>query len=158
MQMPTVRIDDDVYQALRELAVPFEDKPNDVIRRLLDHREVHKGPRVVPVRRASKPDRLETGKKTPQGAYRVPILRTLVDMGGRGKVDEVLIRVERMMGSDLNALDRGTVGYGQPRWRNSAMWERKQMLDEGLLKDGSERGVWEVSDKGRKYLEQGRSI
>jgi restriction system protein len=28
------------------------------------------------------------------------------------------------------------------------------MVNEGLLKKDSPRGVWEISDKGRRYLEQ----
>lgn len=32
--MPTIRIDDDVYSWLRVLAIPFEDTPNSVLRRL----------------------------------------------------------------------------------------------------------------------------
>lgn len=33
--MPTIRIDDDVYQALQAQATPFRDTPNDVLRRVL---------------------------------------------------------------------------------------------------------------------------
>ena len=32
--MPTIRIDDEVYSWLKSLAVPFEDTPNSVLRRL----------------------------------------------------------------------------------------------------------------------------
>lgn len=32
--MPTIRVDDDVWNALKKLAVPFEDSPNDVLRRV----------------------------------------------------------------------------------------------------------------------------
>jgi len=32
----TIRIDEEVYQALKRRAEPFEDSPNDVLRRLLD--------------------------------------------------------------------------------------------------------------------------
>jgi len=33
--MPTIRIDDEVYEELKKLAEPFQDAPNDVIRRML---------------------------------------------------------------------------------------------------------------------------
>jgi hypothetical protein len=33
---PTIRVDDQVYEALQNQAVPFVDSPNDVLRRLLD--------------------------------------------------------------------------------------------------------------------------
>jgi hypothetical protein len=39
-----------------------------------------------------------------------------------------------------------------PRWRNAAQWARQSMIYDGYLKSDSPRGVWEVSDKGRKFL------
>ncbi len=34
------------------------------------------------------------------------------------------------------------------RWRNTAMWERYNLVKEGLLKSDSSHGIWELSDKG----------
>jgi len=39
-----------------------------------------------------------------------------------------------------------------PRWRNAACWARSAMVNEGLLKSDSPRGVWEISAEGRKRL------
>ena len=39
-----------------------------------------------------------------------------------------------------------------PRWRNSAQWARKSMVNEGLLRDDSRRGTWAISDAGRASL------
>lgn len=36
--MPTIRLDDDVFNGLKSLAEPFTDTPNSVIRRLLEER------------------------------------------------------------------------------------------------------------------------
>lgn len=41
-----------------------------------------------------------------------------------------------------------------PRWRNAAQWARNSMVNEGLLKSGSPRGVWEITEKGREYLKE----
>ena len=38
------------------------------------------------------------------------------------------------------------------RWRNAAQWARQSMIYDGYLKSDSPRGVWEVSDKGREFL------
>ena len=38
------------------------------------------------------------------------------------------------------------------RWRNAAQWARNSMVQEGLLKADSPRGVWEITDKGREML------
>lgn len=43
----------------------------------------------------------------------------------------------------------------QIRWRNSAQWARNKMVNtDGRMKKGSPRGIWEISDKGRKWLEK----
>jgi hypothetical protein len=39
-----------------------------------------------------------------------------------------------------------------PRWRNSAQWARNTMRQEGLLKDDSPHGTWEITDAGRTRL------
>ena len=41
------------------------------------------------------------------------------------------------------------------RWRNTAQWCRNSMVQEGLLKEGSARGIWEISDKGKAALKEG---
>jgi hypothetical protein len=101
--------------------------------------------------------RLQRGLRTPEDAYRHPILETLVEMGGSAPVEQVLDRVGEKMKAVLNDYDR------QPkpsypnivRWRDSAQWCRNTMVQEGLLKADSPRGVWEISDRGREALERG---
>jgi hypothetical protein len=95
--------------------------------------------------------------KTPNHAYRVPILEALEQLGGRGRVQEVLSTVyvkmkDRLMGDDLKPLPSGN----SVRWENTARWERQHMVNEGLLRDNSPVGVWEMTEEGRAYLEQAR--
>jgi hypothetical protein len=95
--------------------------------------------------------------KTPGHEYRVPILEALEKLGGRGYVDEILEIVYAKMGDrftedDLQRLHPG----GAYRWRNTAQWERLHMIKEGLLRNDSPKGIWEMTEAGRKYLEQSR--
>jgi negative regulator of replication initiation len=140
--MPTIRIDNDVWNHLKRKAEPFEDTPNSVLRRLLRLEKKSRKARRIP-----------TGTRTAQSAYRMPILRTLVELGGKGKVDRVLGRVEKRMATTLKSIDRQKISTGMVRWRNSAMWERKTMVDEGLLSKASARGVWEITTRGREFVE-----
>ena len=39
-----------------------------------------------------------------------------------------------------------------PRWRNTAQWARYSMVQDGLLKGDSRRGIWEISERGRQFL------
>lgn len=90
---------------------------------------------------------------TPTRKYRVPILEALDEMHGRGKVKDVLEKVEAKMKDKLTENDYKKIPSGTIlRWRNHAMWERMNMKLDGLLKEESPRGIWEITDKGQNYL------
>lgn len=97
---------------------------------------------------------LPRGLKTPEEEYRIPILQTLVEMGGAGRVSDVLQRVHTRMKAVLNDHDHQPLrsNPNTPRWYNTAQWARNTMAREGLLKEDSPHGVWEISDKGRRAL------
>lgn len=141
--MRTIRIDDEVWDALKKRATPFEDTPNAVLRRVL---KLHGEGRGKARQRAV--------GLTPQQAYRRPILEALVEMGGGGQVTEVLKRVREKMRSTLKPIDYRKMRSGQVRWCNAAQWERNTMRDEGLLKSDSPRGHWEITERGREYLKR----
>ncbi|HUU90964.1 MAG TPA: winged helix-turn-helix domain-containing protein [Phycisphaerae bacterium] len=98
--------------------------------------------------------RLRRGLRTPEVNYYQPILQVLAEMGGSGKVAEVLDRVGEVMKPALKEVDYDPLASSpdMPRWRNAAQWARNSMVHEGLLKADSPRGVWEVSEKGRDRL------
>ncbi|MCK4444335.1 MAG: winged helix-turn-helix domain-containing protein [Thermoplasmata archaeon] len=94
-------------------------------------------------------------KKTdavPQGAFRIPILAALMEMDGKGFAKDVLNEVERKIKSKLGEADYQKLDTGGIRWRNRAMWERNKMVREGLLRDDSPRGLWEITKKGRGFF------
>lgn len=94
------------------------------------------------------------GERTPESAYVKPILEVLVEMGGSGRVSEILDRLLVKMKPVLKEVDFQplTSEPENPRWRNSARWARNTMVKDGLLKKTSPHGVWEVSEEGRAYL------
>lgn len=98
--------------------------------------------------------RLRKGLRTPESRYRAPILRVLSEMGGSGKAAEVLERVGEIMKPHLKPVDFEPLASSpdNPRWRNAAQWARNSMVNEGLLKRDSPRGVWEISEAGRQWL------
>jgi restriction system protein len=139
--LPTIRIDNEVWNALKRRAEPFEDTPNTVLRRLL---------RLDKQQRASK--RLPTGERTPQSAYRIPILEVIEELGGSARANKVLAKVGRRMRASFRSSDQQRISSGLPRWKNAAMWERKAMVDDGLLSAESPRGIWELTLKGKESL------
>jgi hypothetical protein len=93
--------------------------------------------------------RTPPGIKTPQEQYRLPILQALVEMGGKARTRHVLDRVGELMAEILNDFDRDRLPQGRDiRWRNTAMWERLDMVKEGLLSDHSPNGTWEITEAG----------
>ncbi len=137
----TIRIDDDVWRILQKKGEALVDTPNSVLRRILGLNK--KGPSV---RRPRVPG------ITAQKRYRKPILETLVGMGGKGNNNAVLDHVHEKMKKELNPVDYEKISTGEVRWRNHAAWERLIMVKEGLLKADSPRGIWEITEKGRKVL------
>lgn len=99
--------------------------------------------------------RINYGQRTQQVKYRTPILQALEDLGGSGYVNEVLDFVYKKMKNFLVSVDLEELpSVRQKRWRNAAMWEKSHMVKDGLLKSDSPRGIWEISEKGKKYLKE----
>ena len=100
--------------------------------------------------------KLPRGLKTPQDAFRLPILRTLVAMGGSGATGAVLDRVYEQIKDRLNEHDLAPTPSNEdrPRWRNTAAWCRYTLREEDLIVADSLRGVWEISDAGRRAVEE----
>ena len=98
--------------------------------------------------------RIKRNLKTHQSQYRIPILQVLTDLGGRGEVNEILERVYERMKNKLNLYDLENLSRGPQRWNNSARWERSKMVKEGLIEKVSYRGIWEITEKGKHYLEE----
>jgi len=148
--MATIRIDDEVYGWLKNMAQPFEDTPNSVLRRVagLDNSSV-KETKMITTRQTlnTKTD----GKKTPQWAFRKPILEVLRKFGGNGARMRVLREVEKLMVNRLSAYDKLDINSGgSTRWQKSAEYEVFVMRKEGLLKSVNETspGVWALTSKG----------
>lgn len=113
-------------------------------------------PQKTRKRKAPRYKRLERGLRTPEDEFRVPILQSLVDLGGSASMNDVLDKVEKLMSHKLNTYDRQTLPSDPTiqRWRNTAQWAKFTMVKEGLLSSTSPRGVWEITDNGRRFLEQ----
>lgn len=67
-------------------------------------------------------------------------------------------RVGEIMANVLSDLDRAPLpSNGDIRWRNTAMWERYEMVQTGLMSNQSPHGVWEITEEGRSYLNEHRN-
>lgn len=164
--MPTIRIDDDVMKALQKKAIPLVDTPNTVLRRLLglskqSRREAYTRPaksadntpsvQLAERHPAVGSEEASLTVRTPQGQYRRLILEALYELGGSGRVSDVLASVEKKV--TLTQRDKESLRSGDVRWQNSCQWERFVLVQQGLLKSDSPRGLWELTGVGVAEVE-----
>jgi len=105
-------------------------------------------------RRRKMKGRLKKGLRTPEKEFIKPILEVLVELGGKGEMRTVLDRIYQKMGDVLNEYDRQALPSlpKQKRWENTAQWAKNTMINKGLLKADSPRGIWEITKQGEIYL------
>ena len=165
----SIEIDDDVFELLKDEAEPFVDTPNTVLRRLLGldstDRETDDEASSVQVirprrrsrgarrsKRGTRRSRAPAGSLLEQDAYFEPILRAVNERGGRAPTREVLDEVGKALADRFTELDKESTESGSVRWESRAQFARLRMVDRGLLKEGSPRGIWEISNEGIAYL------
>lgn len=97
--------------------------------------------------------RLRKGLRTPEDGFRLPILESLIELGGKAEVKAILEKVYQKMEHILNEYDKESLPSGTGiRWQNTAQWCRNSMVNEGLLSKDSPRGIWEITEKGIQAL------
>lgn len=99
--------------------------------------------RRLPVKRSKSP-------KTNNTILRQLIIEALRHLGGSAPKNDVLKYMEeklhgRLLPGDLEWRE-ATNDYV---WQNNACWERNTMRNDGVLKAGSPRGIWELSEEHR---------
>ena len=142
--MPTIRLDEDVFEGLQKMAQPFVDSPSMVIRRLLEERGVL---RAAPKARKAAPDAL-----TPQATYEKYLLLVLLrEFDGSGhKRDVTHAMVKRMLKDGyINAADQELVSTGETKAENTITWARNALKSRGHISRASPRGIWELTAQGR---------
>jgi Mrr N-terminal domain len=167
---PTIRIDDEVFDALKAHAEPLVDTPNSALRRVLGLNEGKRPARQEqvlgndtaaekPVRQRQKrartsrsSGRAPRGTTLPDGEYEQPLLEVLVEKGGRAPTSEVLDALGEHLAGRLTQVDHGTLDSGQVRWRNRAQFVRLKLVEHGEMIKGSPRGIWEIAPAGRRRV------
>jgi hypothetical protein len=109
--------------------------------------------------RKKKRSRLERGLRTPEEKFILPILEALVELGGEAHARDVLKLVHAKMKNILNTYDYEDLSSNnQKRWENTAQWVKYKMVEEGLLDRNVPRGVWRITEKGRKFYQERKAL
>jgi hypothetical protein len=85
--------------------------------------------------------------------FEIPLLKALVKLGGKAKPGEVYPEVERIMGLNTNEFPEEYEKYKSRavKWKNKTAWAREYLKRKRQL-DGSERGVWKITEIGKDRL------
>lgn len=115
---------------------------------------------VIPQKARSKKrtrqNKLKRGLITPKNQFFVLlILQALVELGGAARRADVIDKVEKLMSKKINNSD-DQLPNNRTNWQQQADFARLTMVKKKLLSPKSPKGVWEITDKGRKFLEQNK--
>jgi Mrr N-terminal domain len=139
--MPTIRIDDEVFEALQQRAQPLVDTPNSVLRREFGLDE------DAPAE-PKKATRAKSSELLPNSAYRAPVIRALARRGGAATRPEVIEDVGKELHDQFKPLDFEKISSGAVRWENRVAWQRQNLKEEGLIDSNSPNGLWTLSEAG----------
>jgi hypothetical protein len=131
----------EAIQALAQLADDLDDILKDLRERLGQNTaESEAKPRA---KRSKLP-------KTPQKVLREHIMIALKKLGGRARVSDVIEEMGRQLEGKLLPGDKvWRDATNEAAWQNNAKWERFQMTQDGMLRRGSPRGIWELSEEAK---------
>jgi len=82
----------------------------------------------------------------------IPLLEVLVELGGRGKPKEIYPLVTKKFPEIREDDLTETLPSGGNKWTNRIQWVRQRLIEKGEMHSPS-RGIWAITDKGRKIVE-----
>jgi len=110
-------------------------------------------------RKKENKSRLKRGLRTPEEKFILPILEALIELGGEAHARDVLKLVHAKMKNILNTYDYEDLSSNnQKRWENTALWVKYRMVKDGLLDRNVPRGVWRITEKGRKFYQEHKAL
>lgn len=126
-------------QTLNHLSEELEALIQDVKSRLGSSLEV--SPVKKPRTKRSK------AEKTSPAKLRILIVEVLKVKGGSAKVREVLDEIGKRLEDELLPGDLEVRQDGKTlAWQNNVCWQRFRLVEDGILKPDSPRGIWELSE------------
>jgi hypothetical protein len=85
--------------------------------------------------------------------FEIPLLKVLVKLGGKTRPAEAYPEVEKSMGLNSKDFPEEYEKYKSDviKWKNKTAWAREYLKRKNQL-DGSERGVWKITEIGRERV------
>lgn len=85
-----------------------------------------------------------------QSEIELPLLKLLHGLGGKAKPKELYPKIAELFPAltEEELAERMPSSPSTFRWHNLVQWSRQKLIEKGEL-DGSTRGVWKLSPRGR---------
>lgn len=82
--------------------------------------------------------------------FEMPVLRAIVNLGGKARTKDVYPEVEKIMGLTPSGFpeEYETHQKGQIKWKNKTAWAREYLKRKGQI-DGTERGICKLTEVGK---------
>jgi len=77
--------------------------------------------------------------------FYVPILESVIELGGKAKVEDILPKVEEKMKNLIS---------NYPKWKDRAEWSGMDLMRSGHLSYTYPATVWEITESGKKFCEE----
>ena len=156
--MPVIRISDDVMEMLKKYAVPLEDTPDSVLRKILKDYDTLKNQSGQSPSSNMPPEKWVTvrhEKLIPSSREKEArwIIASLISLGGSAKAEMVTSHINEVFGREFSHRENELLPSGEPRWHKNVHWARYYMAKADLLNDDVPHGVWELTEKGKRYCE-----
>ena len=91
-------------------------------------------------------------QKISRSSYELPLLQSLAEMGGEVVPGEELYqKVAVKMGFAGQEMEYDLV-HARDKWIYTLQWVRHILVKSGDM-DGSRRGIWAITEQGRKRIE-----
>ena len=101
--------------------------------------------------------RLESGLRTKNSDLFMPILRALVNNGGKLQFQKLLSVLENDLKDVLNEYDWQIMSDDKSvRWKNNVGWAKKHLSNAGYISNTAKRGLWEITELGREQVEESK--
>ena len=92
--------------------------------------------------------------RIPRKVYELPLLKSLLELGGATVPNDRLYSlVAEKLGIE-NAKTKYDPVHGRQKWIYDLQWVRHELVKQGEM-DGSQRGVWKITEKGREHIRLG---
>lgn len=144
--MPVIRISEELFKEVQKYAEPLVDNFETTIWKIF--KLLGKDNIQIPIKHEAR----STGNLTRPKDFWKPILEVLIEEGGQAPVRQVVQSVERKMKSRFKLGDRKKNFDGSEKWEKQVNYQRLAMKHEGLLANDSPRGIWEITEQGKKWL------